>query len=110
MTDLYHGYHYDVTKLACSTSSAIIHGEHVDALSTELKDSEDLGCFPKSRKVPVKARFETPAIDREIMRSWLVFTKKKSKNLRNRNSENETNLSNKSIRQPMQLYAVSLLN
>ena len=106
MTDLYHGNHYDVTLLACGTISAIIHGEHVDALSTEFKDSEDLGCFPKSRKVPVKAWFETPAINRDLG----LFAKKKSKNLRNRNSENGTNLSNESIRQPMQMYAVLLLN
>ena len=62
MTDLYHGNHYDVIMLPRGTSGAAIHGAH----STEFKDSDDLGCLPISRKVPVEAQFETPAIVREM--------------------------------------------
>ena len=50
-------------------SGAAIHGAHVHALSTKFKDSDDLGCLPISRKVPVEAQFETPAIVRERWRS-----------------------------------------
>ena len=71
MTDLYHGNHYDVITLPRSTSEAAIHGAHVHALSMEFKDSDDLGCLPISRKVPVEVWFETPAIVRESCRSCL---------------------------------------
>ena len=67
MTDLYHGNHYDIITLPRGASGAASHGEHVHALSTEYS----LGCLPISRKVPVEARFETPAIVRERWRSCL---------------------------------------
>ena len=62
VTDLYHGKHYGIKMLACGTHGAAIHGVHVHALSTEFKDSDNLGCLPNSRKVPVEALFNTPAI------------------------------------------------
>ena len=71
MTDLYHGNHYDVITLPHGAIRAAIHGACVHALFTEFKDSDDLGCLPISRKVPVEARFETPAIVRERWKSCL---------------------------------------
>ena len=68
MTDLYHGNHYDVIRLACNVA---IHRPRVHAFSTESKSSDDLGCLPKTRKVPVEAWFKTPAMDRERWRSCL---------------------------------------
>ena len=117
MTDLYHGNHYDVITLPRGASGAAIHGGH----STEFKDSDDLGCLPISRKVPVEAQFETPAIVRERWRSCLKILclqtpgkyddgrpgsgirvrgreREREQKLKEQNSE--INLSNGSIRQP----------
>ena len=68
MTDLYHGNHYDVITLSRGASGAATHGVRVHALST---DSDDLGFLSLSRKVPVEAQFEIPAIVRESCRSCL---------------------------------------
>ena len=71
MTDLYHGNHYDVITLPRGANGAAIHGRMFTRSLRSSRDSDDFGCLPISRKVPVEAWFKTPAIVRKRWRSCL---------------------------------------